>query len=476
MLSKTYIEDYLEKFKSSHKGLEDTKFKVFSTMEEAFPHHDKSTLKEISFAGAYYPASNLVLVIAENNRNIKELNKTIRHEVFGHLALNRLSEVDKYDLLQTIANAPEDSYIGKYRAYLAMTSYSALKDQPLMLAEEVFAHVAEQSFRPIEHFKSIPDPTKVNSKEDLLNIIDAIKNGIHHGVLEQKIFPKSNHEQFKAVEKDKAMNTKDEISSNVYTIRQGRIKEISKENLNSWETSFESKKEAILYQARTGSSHNLTKEEKEILHKEIERLAKKKGYNLEKDDQHYTLINKKTEERITRIDERHIFSTIKNSPEIFVNENRLDDIDRLGNLGRFEDLKKTVDNEIDKTYSDIKYWQHEHDYYADPKQGNDQERSRDALDEIHSKENYLESLYKVAQKYDVAIEHTRHDTSSHIQIEKHNERSSIVNKQAEKTVVSASHAKEVQAPTKMNYFQKVAKEFRRQNRQTPQKVRGGYSR
>ena len=268
MLSKTYIEDYLEKFKASHKGLEGTKFKVFSTMEEAFPHIDKKTLKEISFAGAYYPASNVVLVIAENNHNIKELNKTIRHEVFGHLALNRLSEIDKYDLLQTIANAPQDTYIGKYRTYLEMTSYSGLKDQPLMIAEEVFAHVAEESYRPIEHFKSIPDPTLVSSKEDLMDIINSLKNGIHHGVLEQQISPKHDHEQFKIIEKEKTMDPKqDKTNDPVYTIRGGKIEELPKEQLKSWETSFDTKKDAVQYQINTGNSHNLTAEEKRIVEK-----------------------------------------------------------------------------------------------------------------------------------------------------------------------------------------------------------------
>ena len=55
------------------------------------------------------------------------------------------------------------------------------------------------------------------------------------------------------------MNTND-----VYTIREGKIKALPKENLKSWETPFESKEDAILYQVNTGSSHNLTKEEKDI--------------------------------------------------------------------------------------------------------------------------------------------------------------------------------------------------------------------
>ena len=475
MLQKSYIEDYLEKFKASHKGLEDTNFRVSSTMGEAFPHIDPKTLKEISFAGAYYPASNIVLVIAENNHNIEELNKTIRHEVFGHLALNRLSEIDKYDLLQTIAKAPEDSFMGKYRTYLGTTSYVGLKDQPLMLAEEVFAHVAEQSFKPIEHFESIPDPTLINTREDLMNMINSLKNGIHHGVLEQKIFPKYDHDQFKVIEKEKTMDSKQtKINDPIYTIRQGKITELKKEQLKSWETTHDTKIDAIRYQVHAGGSHNLTKEERDLLNKELDRLAKEKGYRVDRDDQNYTLTNLKTKEQITGIPEQYIFKSIKDAPEAFTNERRLDDIDRLGDLGKFEDLKKSVDNEIDKAYSDMKYWQHEHDYYADPGRGNDQERANDALDELHSKENYLEDLHKVARKYDVEIEHTKHDAPVH----SHAEKSDRSHTPAEnsKSIGSPAQFKEVHTPAKENYFQKVAKQFRSQTKQVPQKGRGGYSR
>lgn len=260
----------------------------------------------------------------------------------------------------------------------------------------------------------------------------------------------------------------------VYTIKTGRIMEISKEDITKNTMVFDSKKEAIRYQVHAGGSHNLTKEERDLLHKELDRLAKEKGYRVDRDDQNYTLTNLKTKEQITGIPEQYIFKSIKDAPEAFTNERRLDDIDRLGNLGKFEDLKKTVDNEIDKTYSDMKYWQHEHDYYADPGRGNDQERANDALDELHSKENYLEDLHKVARKYDVEIEHTKHDAPVH----SHAEKSDRSHTPAEnsKSIGSPAQSKEVHTPTKLNYFQKVAKQFRSQTKQAPQKGRGGYSR
>jgi len=192
-------KSYVKKFKDSHKGLENTDFLVFPTQKEAFPKAPEEWHEDNIVPGAYYPASNLVVIVSEHNTTIKDLNKTLRHEVFGHLAINRLDEADKYDLLETIVEASSDSWVGKYRDYLSMTTYQNLKDKPFMLAEEVFASTAELSFSEIEPYKSIPNPNLIQSKEDLLDLIDSLKNGIHYGVLEQKIFPETNDAQFKAL-------------------------------------------------------------------------------------------------------------------------------------------------------------------------------------------------------------------------------------------------------------------------------------
>jgi len=194
-MDKKAVMDYVNRFHNAHKGLRTTRFFIYDTMKEAFPNASKEELEGITIKGGYYPASNVVKIIAGNINNLKDLGATLKHEVFGHLALNRLSEIDKMDLLTSIAEAPKDSFVGKYRDYLAMTHYPNLKNDPLMLSEEVFAHTAELSFKDIGIFESVPVP-KVETKEEILDIVNALKNGIHHGVLEQKIFPKENHLQF----------------------------------------------------------------------------------------------------------------------------------------------------------------------------------------------------------------------------------------------------------------------------------------
>ena len=260
MLDFEMAKKYVKRFKESHKGLEDTKFLTFPTQEDAFPKASEEWHRENTVTGTYFPASNIVVVIANNNRDLEELNKTLRHEVFGHLALNRLKEFDKMVLLETIANAPKHSEIGIHRDMLLSNEYSNYKDEPLRLAEEVVAHTAERSFSTIERFISIPDPKYIETNKDLLNLIDALKNGIHHGVLEQQIFPKSNDAQFRIKENDMDM-------SKYYTIRQGKIIEVPEDKVKSHETKFDSYIEAIRYTINSGNEHNLSDSEKQFFQK-----------------------------------------------------------------------------------------------------------------------------------------------------------------------------------------------------------------
>lgn len=91
-MNKDYVRAYLDKFKNSHKGLENLNVKVRSDYKDAFPQLTEKELSKLNFKGGYYPASNTVLVIASEHKDINDLNKTIKHEVFGHHALNRLSK------------------------------------------------------------------------------------------------------------------------------------------------------------------------------------------------------------------------------------------------------------------------------------------------------------------------------------------------------------------------------------------------
>jgi len=199
-MNKDYIRAYFEKFKSSHIGLKNLNVKVRSDYKDAFPQLSEDMISKLKFKAGYYPESNTVLIIASEHKNIQDLNKTIKHQVFGHHALNRLSEVDKLDLLETITTAPKNSEIARIREGLKEKEYQHFKDKPLMLAEEVFSHIAEESYRAIDIYRSTPDPKQIQSKDDILDIVDALKNGVHHGVLDQQIFPKNNNEQFKIEE------------------------------------------------------------------------------------------------------------------------------------------------------------------------------------------------------------------------------------------------------------------------------------
>jgi len=215
MLSIDEAYAQVSKFYNAHKGLEGTTFEVYEIQEDAFPQASFRWHKNNTVTGAFLSDSNTVIIIANNNRSMEELNKTLRHEVFGHYALNVISNQDKVALLETISNAPDDSEIGKHRDTLASTFYSNLKDKPLLLAEEVYAHTAERSFEEIEHFISVPDPRSVESEKDLLSFISSVKNGIHHGVLN---YNSTEDEKIKlrAIESPKEVLVLAEASEDVY--------------------------------------------------------------------------------------------------------------------------------------------------------------------------------------------------------------------------------------------------------------------
>ena len=279
-MNKDYVRAYFDRFRNSHKGLKNLNVKVRSDYKDAFPHLSEDDISKLNFKGGYYPASNTVLIITNEHKDIKDLNKTIKHEVFGHHALNRLSAHDKLDLLETIAAAPKDSDIGQIRENLQLNGYQHLKDKPLLMAEEVFAHIAEDSYKTIDIYKSIPDPKQIQTKDDILDIVDALKNGIHHGVLKQQIHPKNNDEQFKIKEKGITMTntqTKNSVADkdNTVVIRQAKIIEIPKDQRHSNEIPFESKKEAITYQVSKGNTHNFTEHDKKILSENFKEITSK---------------------------------------------------------------------------------------------------------------------------------------------------------------------------------------------------------
>lgn len=179
------------------------------------------------------------------------------------------------------------------------------------------------------------------------------------------------------------------------------------------------------------------------------------------------LFNTKTKEkkREKNKDKKESYNLNNNEENINISEsqqvkdpkdldNKIEKIEQLGTLEKYEDLKIVIDKEIDETYSDIKYWEHEYEYYSDPELGNDEERANDALDEIHSKENYLEDLYKISNRYGIEVEHNKYENSTNL-----NNSPELVNKSKNQ-----------------NFFQKAAKRFRNIAGKNLKRGKGGYSR
>lgn len=58
-----------------------------------------------------------------------------------------------------------------------------------------------------------------------------------------------------------------------YTIRQTKIVEVPKEHLKSHETSFSSRKEAIMYQVATGNRNNFSRQDKQVLSENFKEIT-----------------------------------------------------------------------------------------------------------------------------------------------------------------------------------------------------------
>jgi lysophospholipid acyltransferase (LPLAT)-like uncharacterized protein len=68
-LDEVYLQ--VEKFYTAHKkGLNETIFEIYETQEEAFSEASRQWHNKNKVTGAYYPADNKIIIIANNNRDI----------------------------------------------------------------------------------------------------------------------------------------------------------------------------------------------------------------------------------------------------------------------------------------------------------------------------------------------------------------------------------------------------------------------
>jgi len=175
------VERHIIEFVEDNPGLKGLKFKIAESMEHAFPQLSSDERNKLALKGGYYPASKMVMIIADKHKDLNDLKKTLKHEIYGHNGINHLSVEQKRQLLEKIISAPDNSEIGRFRDNLLKKEYTHLRGQSSILAEETFAHYAELLPDTKETFYGIPDIDRIESSKDLMDLARSIKAGIQSG-------------------------------------------------------------------------------------------------------------------------------------------------------------------------------------------------------------------------------------------------------------------------------------------------------
>lgn len=182
------------------------KFKIRNNIEELY---DAKTIRkhpELNFEGAYLPRDGRIEFVCSNilyssgvekgireerkRRAIEEALKVVRHEVLGHYALNTCSPEQKNNILNKIvASQSEPSIALKWEEIKPFYP----NNTPSMLAEEIFAFVAERKPNLDVGFDLSSEPFTVKHIEQ---IAARIAEGIRLGERTQQIFPENNQAQF----------------------------------------------------------------------------------------------------------------------------------------------------------------------------------------------------------------------------------------------------------------------------------------
>ncbi len=153
--------------------------------------------------GAFLPVQRAIQLPLASFRDIGDLRKSLRHEIYGHYGLLTFADGDKRALLEVIVEARQSPSI---RAGWQTIDREYAGHSELMKAEEVFCLCAENidgdfSYARAEVEKTwaavITNKTRPLQRNDLLVIAEAVADGVQRGTRTQQIFPLDNLSQFR---------------------------------------------------------------------------------------------------------------------------------------------------------------------------------------------------------------------------------------------------------------------------------------
>lgn len=129
------VDDFMERYE----GNAPLQVRVAATQEELYGV--QASIANVGrLKGAYHPARGVMTIVASNANGVRDIQRTLRHEILGHYGLNTFTPTEKRILLDRLLETQRSPSL----AAVWDTVRRHYPDAPLDIqAEEVFAHVAE---------------------------------------------------------------------------------------------------------------------------------------------------------------------------------------------------------------------------------------------------------------------------------------------------------------------------------------------
>lgn len=177
-------------------------FHVYATPEAAF---GPAIAAYGRVKGAYLPDRGLFALAASHLSDRRDVETTLRHEVLAHYGLNLFAPDVKRAILERLHASQQTPFVARiYRS--VRRDYPDVAD-PLLVAEEVFARIAEHPpSRPLQAWDRligviVHQLRRMGFWQDRVTVAEirqtvrAIARGIHRGA-PQRTFPANPQAQF----------------------------------------------------------------------------------------------------------------------------------------------------------------------------------------------------------------------------------------------------------------------------------------
>lgn len=129
----------VDAFMERYQGNVPLDVRVAATQEELYG--PQATVANVGrLKGAYHPARGVMTIVASNANSVRDIQRTLRHEVLGHYGLNTFKSAEKRAVLDRILETQGSRGMAEAWDTVRRNYPDAPRD---IQAEEVFAHAAE---------------------------------------------------------------------------------------------------------------------------------------------------------------------------------------------------------------------------------------------------------------------------------------------------------------------------------------------